>query len=314
MTLEQLRIFVEVAQRQHLTQAASALHLTPSAVSASIKALEDRYGTALFHRVGRRIETSEAGRIFLDEARRTLASARAAEATLADLGELRRGSLTIHASQTIASYWLPALLVRFQQAYPAIDLRLDVGNTENVAQAVLQGVADLGFVEGAIDEPVLAKEVVGDDRMVVVVAPGHPWARGQPLEAADLLGAQWILREAGSGTRSAFESALDAIGIPAGALQVAIGLPSNEAVRSAVMAGPFATAVSELVVASHLQAGLLVQAGFELPERSFAMLRHSERHRSRAATLFEELVRIPPGTNGAAARARGQKNNSARVE
>lgn len=291
MTLEQLRIFVEVAQRQHLTHAAAALHLTPSAVSASIKALEDRYGTALFHRIGRRIETSEAGRIFLDEARRTLASARAAEATLSELGELRRGSLSIHASQTIASYWLPALLVRFRQAYPAIDLRLEVDNTESVARAVLQGVADLGFVEGAIDEPALAKEVVGDDRMVVVVAPAHPWARGQRLEAADLLGAQWILREAGSGTRSAFEAALDALGIPAGTLQVAIGLPSNEAVRSAVMAGPYATAVSELVVASHLQAGLLAQASIDLPARSFSMLRHAERHRSRAAAAFEELVR-----------------------
>jgi len=294
MTLEQLRIFVEVAQRQHLTQAAAALHLTPSAVSASIKTLEDRYGTALFHRVGRRIETSEAGRIFLDEARRTLASARAAEATLTELGELRRGSLSIHASQTIASYWLPALLVRFRQAYPAIDLRLEVDNTENVAQAVLQGMADLGFVEGAIDEPALAREVVGNDRMVVVVAPGHPWARGQPLEAADLLGAQWILREAGSGTRSAFEAALDAAGIQAGALRVDIGLPSNEAVRSAVMAGPYATAVSELVVASHLQAGLLAQASFDLPARSFSMLRHPERHRSRAAAAFEELVRAHP--------------------
>jgi len=294
MTLEQLRIFVEVAQRQHLTQAAAALHLTPSAVSASVKTLEDRYGTALFHRVGRRIETSEAGRIFLDEARRTLASARAAEATLTELGELRRGSLSIHASQTIASYWLPALLVRFRQAYPAIDLRLEVDNTENVAQAVLQGMADLGFVEGAIDEPALAREVVGNDRMVVVVAPGHPWARGQPLEAADLLGAQWILREAGSGTRSAFEAALDAAGIQAGALRVDIGLPSNEAVRSAVMAGPYATAVSELVVASHLQAGLLAQASFDLPARSFSMLRHPERHRSRAAAAFEELVRAHP--------------------
>jgi DNA-binding transcriptional LysR family regulator len=290
MTLEQLRIFVEVAQRQHLTQAAAALHLTPSAVSASIKALEDRHATALFHRIGRRIETSEAGRIFLDEARRTLASARAAEATLVDLGELRRGSLSIHASQTIANYWLPALLVRFRQAYPAINLALEVDNTENVAQAVLQGVADLGFVEGAIDEPALTKEVVGEDRMVVVVAPDHPWARGQRLEAAHLLGTQWILREAGSGTRSAFEAALDAAGIPAGALRVAIGLPSNEAVRSAVMVGPYATAVSELVVASHLQAGLLAQASFDLPARSFSMLRHAERHRSRAATAFEELV------------------------
>ena len=65
MTLDQLRIFVEVAERQHLTQAAAALALTPSAVSSSIKALEERYGTALFDRVGRRIETNEAGRIFL---------------------------------------------------------------------------------------------------------------------------------------------------------------------------------------------------------------------------------------------------------
>jgi len=294
MTLDQLRIFVEVAERQHLTQAAAALALTPSAVSSSIKALEERYGTALFDRVGRRIETNEAGRIFLAEARRTLASARAAELTLAELGSLQRGSLAIHASQTIASYWLPALLVRFRQAYPAIDLRLEVDNTENVAQAVLQGMADLGFVEGAIDEPALAREVVGNDRMVVVVAPGHPWARGQPLEAADLLGAQWILREAGSGTRSAFEAALDAAGIQAGALRVDIGLPSNEAVRSAVMAGPYATAVSELVVASHLQAGLLAQASFDLPARSFSMLRHPERHRSRAAAAFEELVRAHP--------------------
>jgi len=298
MTLEQLRIFVEVAERQHLTQAASVLALTPSAVSASIKVLEERYGTALFHRVGRRIETSEAGRIFLAEAKRTLASARAAEATLAELGELRRGSLSIHASQTIASYWLPPLLVRFRQTYPAIELQLAVDNTENVAQAVLQGVADLGFVEGAIDAAGLAIEPVAQDRMLVVVAPGHAWTRKRRLSPADLGAAQWILRESGSGTRSAFEAALAELGVAPDALQVAIGLPSNEAVRSAVMAGPFATAMSELVVASHLQAGLLAQAPLALPARSFSLLRHAARHRSRAAAAFEDMVRangVPGG-------------------
>lgn len=291
MTLEQLRIFVAVAERQHLTQAAAALALTPSAVSSSIKALEERYGTTLFHRVGRRIELSEEGRIFCEEARRTLASARAAEATLAELGELRRGSLSIHASQTIASYWLPSVLVCFRQAYPAIELLLEMGNTENVAQAVLQGVADLGFVEGAIDDPALSNEAVGEDRMVIVVAPNHPWADGRVLAAADLRAARWILREPGSGTRSAFEAALAAQGIAPGDLQVDLGLPANEAVRSAVMAGPFATAMSELVVASQLQAGLLIKANFELPVRSFSLLRHRARHRSRAAAAFEECMR-----------------------
>lgn len=295
MTLDQLRIFVEVAERQHLTQAASALFLTPSAVSAAIKALEERYDLALFHRVGRRIELSDAGRIFLEQARRTLASVRTAETTLAELGGLGRGSLSIHASQTMSSYWLPPLLVRFRQAYPAIELKMEIGNTEQVSQAVLLGTADLGFVEGALGATPLAVEAVGDDKMVVVVAPGHPWADGRRLGAQDLLQAQWILREAGSGTRSAFEEALAALGIvPAAAghaLDVAIELPSNEAVRSAVMAGPFATAMSELVVAAPVRAGILAVANIALPSRHFAMLRHPARHRSRAVAAFEELAR-----------------------
>jgi DNA-binding transcriptional LysR family regulator len=294
MTLEQLRIFVEVAERQHLTQAAAALFLTPSAVSSSIKALEERYGTPLFDRVGRRIETNDAGRMFLVEARRTLASARATELALAEMGSLQRGSLAIHASQTIASYWLPPLLVRFRQAFPAIALELAMDNTENVAEAVMQGRADLGFVEGGVDEGRLALTPVGEDRLVIVVGPKHPWADGRPLDKDDMLGARWIMREAGSGTRSAFEAALAALGVPPEALVVALALPSNEAVRSAVMAGAFAGALSELVVAPHLQAGLLAQANLALPVRSFTMLRHAERHQSRAASAFAALV-LGPG-------------------
>jgi len=294
MTLDQLRIFVEVAQRQHLTQAASALSLTPSAVSSSIKALEDRYGTALFDRVGRGIVTNEAGRIFLVEARRTLASARAAELALAELGDLGRGALAVHASHTIASYWLPPLLVRFRQAYPAIVLTLVVDNTETVAEAVLAGEADLGFVEGEVDVGALVALPVAEDRLVIVTGSDHPWADGRPLDREALLAARWIMREAGSGTRSVFEAALAALGVPPGALSVALALPSNEAVRSAVMAGPYAGALSELVVAPHLRAGSLVQANLALPARRFAMLRHPERRQSRAAAAFAALATEGP--------------------
>ena len=292
MTLEQLRIFVEVAERQHLTQAAAVLALTPSAVSSAIKVLEERYGTPLFHRVGRGLELSEAGRIFLVEARRTMASARAAELTLAELGGLKRGTLTIHASQTIASYWLPAFLVQFRQAHGAITLDISIGNTERVAQAVLQGDADLGFVEGAIDLPALSVETVATDQIVAVVAPGHPWASGKPLSADDLLGTRWILREKGSGTRSALESALKAMALDVDGLDVALSLPSNEAVRAAVMAGPFATAMSELVVAAHLFAGALVMVNIDLPARHFHMLRHSERYKTRASLALETMIRL----------------------
>lgn len=290
MTLEQLRIFIAVAERQHLTQAADALALTPSAVSAAVRALEERYAIPLFDRLGRGIQLNDAGRQFLLEARATLAAARNAEMALAELAGLQRGTVAVHASQTIASYWLPPLLLAFHQRYPHVTLQLTIGNTSSVAQAVRDGSADLGLVEDGIDEPELRATTVGADHIVVVVAPSHPWADGRALDADALLAADWIMREPGSGTRSAFEARLAALGIAPGRLKVALTLPSNEAVRSAVLAGPYAAVVSELVVAPHLQAGLLRKAALTLPPRPFARLLHRQRAPSRAVLALMDVI------------------------
>ena len=290
MTLDQLRIFIQVAEREHLTKAADALALTPSAVSSSIKSLEEQYGTMLFHRVGRRIELTEAGRIFLIEARLTLNSARAAELTLSELGNMKRGTLNIHASQTIASYWLPPILVRFHQQYPQISCNLTVGNTQQVAQSVSEGIADLGYVEGQIDAGQLNVKIVSRDQDVVVVAPEHPWANGVPVTPAELVNSSWIMREPGSGTRAVLEDMLAQVGVELSSLTVALTLPSNEAVRSAVMSGQFATLVSKFVVDAHLKAGLLKQVNINLPQRAFYSLTHQARYQSKAGLAFEELV------------------------
>src|ERR1700738_1630812 len=143
MTLEQLRVFVAVAEREHVTRAAAALNLAQSAASAAIAALESRHGAKLFHRVGRGIELTEAGALFLVEARAVLARAQAAELILSELGSLKRGTLAVPASQTIASYWLPRHLVAFRRAYPSIDIRLTIGNTAQGAAALREGAADL---------------------------------------------------------------------------------------------------------------------------------------------------------------------------
>jgi DNA-binding transcriptional LysR family regulator len=291
MTLEQLRIFIAVAEREHVTRAAEALNLTQSAVSAAVAALESRYRVSLFHRVGRRVELSAEGKSFLDEARAVLARAEAAERALADLSGLKRGSLAVEASQTIASYWLPSRLVAFRRAYPDIDVRLGVGNTQQVAKAVSEGAAELGFVEGQIDDPALASTEVDRDRLVIVVAPSHPWARKPKLVAGDLTASEWVLREAGSGTRSEFEAELRTHGIAETALNVVLELPSNEAVRAAVEAGLGATAISELAAADGLKSGALVAAKFNIPKRAFNMLIHPARYQSRAAQAFVAMVR-----------------------
>lgn len=290
MTLEQLRIFVAVAERQHVTRAADALNLSQSAVSAAVSAIEGRHATKLFHRVGRGIALTEAGRVFLGEAQAVLARAAMAETALADLSDLRRGTLTIRASQTIAGYWLPRHLVAFHRAHPAIEIVLGVGNTAEAAAAVHDGRAELGFVEGGVDDPALAVSRIGEDRLVLVVSPDHPFATGREVDLAALGDAEWVLREVGSGTRSAFEAAVGDAGLPASALRVALELPSNEAVRAAVEAGAGATVISESVVAAALQAGSLCQVAYPLPSRAYAVLRHEERYRSRASDALLALI------------------------
>jgi DNA-binding transcriptional LysR family regulator len=247
MTLDQLRVFMAVAERQHVTRAAEALNLAQSAASAAIAALEFRHRAKLFHRVGRGIELTEAGALFLVEARAVLARAESAELVLSELGGLKRGTLSIHASQTIASYWLPRHLVTFRRAHPGIHIRLVISNTAQVAAAVNGGTAELGFVEGGVDDPILESVQVARDQLVIAVSPDHPWAAGPDLTADRLVESDWVLREVGSGTRSVFEAALKDFGVDLGRLRVALELPSNEAVRAAVEAGMGATALSGIV-------------------------------------------------------------------
>jgi DNA-binding transcriptional LysR family regulator len=290
MTLDQLRIFIAVADRQHVTRAAEALHLGQSAVSAAIAALETRHDIKLFHRVGRGIELTEAGTLFLGTARGLVAEAEAAELLLRELSGGKHGSLLVQASQTISSYWLPRHLAAFRRQHQNIEISLTVGNTAQVAQAVHRGEAELGFVEGAIADPALLSRRVARDKMIVVVAPDHPWAQREALAPEELLDSDWVLRERGSGTRSEFEQALAQFGVSAKALRVALELPANEAVRGAVEAGLGATAISASVAAPSLEAGLLHHVNFALPERDFHVLRHADRYQSHVAASFMAML------------------------
>ncbi len=286
MTLEQLRIFVAVAEREHVTLGARDLNLTQSATSAAIAALEARHAARLFDRVGRGIALTDAGRIFLAEARAVLARAAAAEAVLADLSGLKRGALSIAASQTVGSYWLPQRLGAFRTRYPGIEVSVEIGNTRFVAGRVRDGSVDLGIVEGAVEDRLLEVTTVGEDEMVLVVGTQHPWATGAS-GTRDLAATNWVVRERGSGTRAIFD-ALTA-GSDAAALHM-LELPANEAVRGAVIAGAGAAILSRLVVADALALDQLVEVSHPLPPRSFYALTHKERHQTRAAAEFRLML------------------------
>lgn len=299
MTLEQLRAFLVVAERAHLTRAAEALHLSPSAVSTAIRTLEARYQVELFHRMGRGIALSAAGRHFLPIAKATLAQARLAEAALNELGALERGDLVIHASQTIANYWLPTRLAQFRRSHPQIEIDLRLGNTATVARGVAEGQAELGFIEGAVEEPALTAIPVSSDRIVIVVPAAEgtraSGSAAMPEEAVWRL--DWIMREPGSGTRAMFEEGLRALGLDPSRLRVAMTLPSNEAVLTAVRTGSnCATALSEVVVAPFIARGDLALIDLPLPPRDFVLLHHAQRPLSGLASAFAAICRREIGS------------------
>lgn len=294
MTLDQLRIFVAVADKEHVTRASEVLHLTQSTISAAIKTLETTYGVQLFHRIGRRIELTHDGRAFLEEARSLMSHATAVEKSLRDLGSAEKGQLSIAATQTIASYWLPPHLVEFRKRYPACKLDTRVGTTAQVLAAVIEGTADIGYVGSAVSSHLVHVAEVGRDQLTIVVPTDHPWASVPQLSIFDLADESWVMRESDSGTRHEFEMALAKQGIVPRGLNVVLELPTDEALCAAIKAGFGVGVLSGMVANSVASSGALARVRCELPSRPFYGIRHRERHISAIANAFARITEGAP--------------------
>ncbi len=292
MTLDQLRIFVEVAERGHVTRAAEALRMSQSAASVAIAALEDLYQVPLFNRVGRGIQLTEAGRIFLREARAVLDRAATARAVLQDLAGSPAGPIALAASQTIATYWLPRRLAAFHATNPRVRLDVVIRNTHEVEAAVAAGEVSIGLVEGPTKHPALIRTPLGHDQMVLVVAADQRARPARRSGKVDIARLRWVIREPGSGTRQGFEDLLAREGLSLDDLNVFLVLPGNEAVREAVEAGAGATIISRHVVASAIAAGKLAEIPIDLPQREYALVRHRDHHVTVAQqALIAQLIR-----------------------
>jgi DNA-binding transcriptional LysR family regulator len=286
MTLDQLRIFIEVAERRHVTRAAEALGMSQSATSAAIASLEASYRIKLFDRVGRGIQLTESGRLFLREARAVLDRASMARSVLQELAGDTSGPVAIAASQTIATYWLPRRLAAFHTANPRVRLNVVIRNTHEVESAVVEGEVNIGLVEGPTQHSALIRQQIDHDQIVLVVAADQPPLPVKARGRLDLPAISWVIREAGSGTRRVLEDLATREGLSLDDLNILLVLPSNEAVREAIEAGAGATIISRHVVASAIAAGKLVEIPIELPRREYALVRHRDRH----ATLAQEAL------------------------
>lgn len=303
MTFDQLRVFLAVVEYLHFTRAAEALYISQPAVSAAIQCLEEQYEVRLFHRIGRHIEITEAGKLLQAEAQKIIDQVALTERGLRELNNLQRGELKLGSSLTIGNYWLPDKISQFKYQYPGISVNCTLANTEEICEGTATGLFDLGLVEGEVKPAVknlLEEDSVGGDRLVIIVGQSHPWFTQGEVTLTQLNKTDWVMREAGSGTQQQFEQALKKWGITPSELNTILVLHSGEMVKAVIESGVGAAAISELMVKKELQLNTLrsiqvkdIRKGkaetLEIA-RPFLKLKHQKRFQTRLAQAFEEML------------------------
>ena len=291
-SVEELRMLVAVERHGSLTGAAHALGVTQQAVSQRMRALERRWGLVLFARTSRGTALTDHGALVAGWAGGVLAQVAGFESSVAALGADRAAHLRIAASLTVAEHLLPGWLVAYAGEAEAAQVELTAVNSATVAERLRAGIDDLGFVETPEPPEGLAAMTVARDAVVVVVAPGHPWARRTAVAASEVARTPLLSREPGSGTRLTLELALEGALGPGSVVGPAAELSTTAAIRATVLAGGGVAALSERAVAEDIAAGRLVRVHVDGPSlvRPLAAVWDPRRRLTTAATRLLDIA------------------------
>ncbi|WP_219995754.1 LysR family transcriptional regulator [Schumannella sp. 10F1B-5-1] len=253
LDLDTLEVLARVGDTGSISRAAIELGITQQAVSARIRAVEQRLGIRLVERTAAGSALTDAGSRLRELAAPVLSASQRLEAELPALGGALR-PLVVAASQTIAEALLPGWIQALRADSPDVDVRIVAGNSRETADLVRSGRAAIGFIETPDLPGDLLTRQIGADELVLVVAPDHPWA-GRSVDAIMLAHTPLLVREVGSGTRSTLESQLGASGLSP--VEPAAVLATSGVVRASAIAGVAPAVVSARLVGDDLDAGRL---------------------------------------------------------
>ncbi|MBL8699714.1 MAG: LysR family transcriptional regulator [Alphaproteobacteria bacterium] len=296
MHYTKLRSFHAVAMAGGFTAAARQLKVGQPTITTQVRALERQYRVELFHRRGRRVELTDAGRGLLALTQRMLSLEAEAIDFLNATAGLRSGHLKIAA---VGPYHVTEMLAAFGARYPEIDFSVSVGNSRDALKSLLEFRSDVGVLAHVEDDPRFHAVPYSRHPVAVFVDTGHPWARRRSIRIRELGGQRMILRELGSTTRRAFEEALDRAGVRIGR---AIEIGSREAVWLAVARGMGIGVVSEFEFTPHPRLHLLRVSDAEIYTYAHVVCL-AER---RAAPLIAAFLDVVAGLLAHRGKARGR--------
>ena len=300
VTLRQLQVFDAVARHLSYTRAAEELHLTQPAVSMQIKQLEGSVGLPLFEQLGKRTYLTEAGRELHRYARAINGQLKEAEQVLEELQGLKRGRLAVTVASTV-NYFATRLLAGFCKHYPGVRVNLDVTNREGLLRQLDANETDIVLM----GQPPAGRDLISETFManplVVIATPGHRLAGRSQIPFEDLRDETFLMRERGSGTRSAMERHFAKHGVR---FTSSMEMNTNEAVKQSVEAGLGLGIVSLHTVELEREVGRLITLDvetFPIMRRWYVVHRRDKRLSS-VALAFKEFVLSQSGDDSAAER------------
>ena len=283
-----LKVFKTVADRLSFTRAAEELYISQPAVTKHINELERQLGVPLFLRQGNAIVLTAAGQRTLRHVNRILTAYNALEEEFAEYGTLAGKEIRLGASTTLSQYVLPAILARFQHAFPKVRPTLFNGNTEQIEQLLAQDQLDLGLIEGNASDRKLHYELFRNDRLVLVTAAHHDVSAPLPIETLKSL--PLVIRESGSGTLAVLEKALRACGLTLRQMNIQLQLGSTESIKRYLYHTDTYAFLSVQAISEELADGKLHVVETALPpiDRSFRFVTKHGVH-SRLVETFKQF-------------------------
>jgi DNA-binding transcriptional LysR family regulator len=292
MDLWQLHIFCKVVDYKSFSKAGRAIHLSQPTISSHVQALEDHFGCRLIDRMARQAVPTAAGKTLYRYARRLDALREETEAAIAALQGEVRGRLHVGASTIPGNYLLPELIGGFTREHPGVNVALEIADSAKIMARVLGGDLEMGVVGAASRDRNAIQEPLMVDRLQLILPADHRWAGQKGATLAQLTEVPFIIREQGSGTLAALQTALQQAGMALRQLNIVAEMGTTTAVIQSIKSGVGVSILSPVAVREDLARGRLKA----LPvvdlvlERNLYLIRHRQRSLSTVAGAFAEFL------------------------
>jgi len=188
LEVRHLKLLVMVAEEGSVTEAGKRLHLTQSALSHQLRDAEERLGTALFLRLGRKMVLTPAGERLITCARRVLEELNHTETQIEGLNGGARGVIRLSTECYTCYHWLPPMLQKFHSKFPKVEVNIDAGATRYPAVALLEGKLDVAIMNCPPRNKSLRTTPMFEDELVLVMSPKHRLASASQVRPKDMAG------------------------------------------------------------------------------------------------------------------------------